>query len=75
MSRYSFVASSTLKGFFSFSVTSNPFFSAAARTLFQMSLKASAGFAFIFAGSMRNLYSRPPASSSTGARYFWMVWT
>jgi hypothetical protein len=54
-------------------VTSNPFFSAAARTFFQTSRKASSGFAFIFAGSIRNLYSRPPTSSSTGARYFWMV--
>ena len=75
MSRYSFVASSTLKGVLSFSVRVKPFFSAAAFTFFQTSLKASSGFPFVFAGSIRNLYSRPPTSSSTGARYFWMVWT
>ena len=62
-----------MNGLLSFSVSVKPFFAAAALTFFQTSLKASSGFPFIFAGSIRNLYSRPPTSSSAGARYFAMV--
>ena len=73
VSKYSFVDISSLSGFFSFSVTVKPVLAAAAFTCVQMALNASSGVPLAFAESMRNLYSRPPTSSSFGAGYRAMV--